>query len=122
MTRIHSTTQIVPDWTERFQDEVRNHPAWHGSLSEQGAEEKLQSSPPFTYLLRAGEKEYAYFISFVKEDGGVKHQWFVLEHNRKGWYYRNGCQPDRDSFHELQELIPCMMHCTPFNLSPLSSP
>ena len=59
-------------------------------ISENESEKLLIGKSPFTYLLRSGEKERPYFISFVREDGSIKHQFFALEFDRKGWLYRNG--------------------------------
>jgi hypothetical protein len=104
-------------------EHVKSHSAWKGSLQEGQAEALLQGQPPFSYVLRNGEKEYAYFITFVKEDGTFKHQRFVLEAARKGWHYRNGAATDRPVemlADTVEEIIPMMMHCELNDCKPLA--
>lgn len=121
MSRIAPTPLANPlvAWTEKKQGLIKSHPAWHGFISEQEAERCLKHQPSFTYLLRQGEHQY--FISFVKEDGAIKHQFFVLEHSRQGWYYRNGGTggPQEIVSENLEELIPMMMHCRADQCRPL---
>lgn len=115
MARIDTTAMnSMIAWVQQKQEQVTTHPAWHGNISVEQSEELLQNQPPFTYLLRSGDKEHLYFISFVKEDHMIKHQFFVLEFDRKGWLYRNGCpasSPVEIISKDLHELIPLMMHC-----------
>lgn len=118
MTRIHVSGVTNPntDWIQRNRDEVKKHPAWHEDISEEEATKLLENQPLFTYILRPGEKERAYFISFVQEDLSVKHQFFVLEIDRRGWRYLNGTTnncPSEIVSQNLHELIPLMMHCDP---------
>ncbi len=118
MSRINTmvNTSTVVEWVQRNQEQIKTHPAWHSDMSENESEKLLRDKSPFTYLLRPGEKEHLYFISFVKEDSSIKHQFFVLELDRKGWYYRNGATskyPAEIISKDLNELIPLMMHCDP---------
>jgi SH2 domain-containing protein len=109
------------EWTQRKQQLIKLHPAWYVTISEHEAEKLLQNQLPFTYLLRQSEQEPLYFISFLKEDGSIKHQFFVLEYSRLGWYYRNGGTggPQEIVADNLNELIPKMMHCDPLSCIPL---
>lgn len=104
-------------WVKTHHDQIQKHPAWHGDLHETHAEALVKGHDPFTYLLRAGEKEHAYFITFVKADHTIKHQRFTLESDLKGWYYRNGAvdRPVEIVEETLKSLIARMMHCD-FNL------
>jgi hypothetical protein len=109
-------------WINQNQNEIQNHLAWCGSISEQNAEELLKNKSAFTYLLRKGDNPYSYFISFVKEDHSIKHQFFVLEVDRKGWFYRNGIATDSPAevgSKDLNQLIPMIMHCEPNFITPL---
>jgi hypothetical protein len=113
MTRINTPMPTMVEWIQRNQEQITAHPAWR-PISEHESEKLLQDKSPFTYLLRFGEKEHSYFISFTKEDGSIKHQFFVLELDRKGWYYRNGSTlncPAEVVSTDINELIPLMMHC-----------
>jgi hypothetical protein len=110
-------------WIKKNQGEIQSHPAWHEKSSEGGSETLLQGKPPFTYILRSGEEEHAYFITYVKPDLSIKHQFFVLEIDQKGWYYRNGVTiglPEILS-KDLEKLIPMMMHCDDMACTPLRS-
>jgi hypothetical protein len=125
MSRITScTSQIdICSWTRTNQEQIQGHPAWHGDIDAVQAEALLQGNDSFSYLLRKGEEENAYFISFVKEDLSIKHQRFTLEHDRKGWYFKNGitgtsCHLDKMTYGPTEivaetsrGLIPQMMHC-----------
>ncbi|MBI3211638.1 MAG: hypothetical protein HYZ47_03010 [Simkania negevensis] len=110
MSRISScVNQMDSHWVKVNQQLIQKHPAWHEDINAQQAEALLRGKAPFTYLLHKGDKEYAYFISFVKGDHTVYHQPFTLEHDLKGWYYKNAT-PTRPT-EIIEELIPQMMHC-----------
>ncbi|MBI3258986.1 MAG: hypothetical protein HYZ54_05890 [Ignavibacteriae bacterium] len=124
MSRISSYTNQVDShyWMKANQQLIQKHPAWHEDADAWHAEALLDGKDPFTYLLRKGDKEYAYFITFVKEDRNIKHQSFTLEHDRGGWYYKNGTAygPAEIIGKTLEELIPQMLHCEPKKCIPLS--
>jgi len=126
MTRIVEccTNQDIQSWIKTKQEQIEQHIAWHESVDAMQAEKLLEQRGKFAYLLRRGEVKDAYYISFVKEDGGIKHQRFTLEHDRRGWYYKNGCNcsegPTEIIEKTLEELIPKMIHCDPKKCSPLS--
>lgn len=124
------------EWIQAHQEEIDCHTAWHPQIFDSiAAEALLKNKAPFTYLLRAADKILSYFISFVKPDGSIKHQFFVLEPTQQGWRYRNGACDQffagarftssiKDSSTEiiaecLHEIIPMMMHCNPEDGHPL---
>jgi hypothetical protein len=125
MTRIDMccSSNIDHDWIKKNQVDIQSHLAWHENINEEVSETLLQGKPPFTYILRSGEKEHAYFITYVKSDLSTKHQFFVLEIDRKGWYYRNGVTMGLSEIlsKDLQVLIPMMMHCDAMACTPLMS-
>lgn len=117
MSRIISCSSQVDIcvWVRTNKDQIEGHRAWKGNVNAEQAEALLEGRDSFTYLLRKGEGENAYLITFVKEDASIKHQGFTLEFDRKGWYYKNGsyCNSPTEIVSEsLEELIPQMMHCT----------
>jgi hypothetical protein len=114
MTRINTSCTLDQHWIKANQDQVTSHPAWFGEVSELEASKLLEGKESFTYVLRSGGEEQTYFITFVKEDGLLKHQRFTLELDRKGWYYKNGmCPGPQEAVAEnINELIPLMMHCS----------
>lgn len=125
MTRINNalTERATLEWAQRNQEQIQTHPAWHSNVSELESEKLLRGKDAFTYLLRPGEKEHFYFISFVKEEGSIKHQFFALEFDRKGWRYRNGGQGSLQEVisQDISKLIPMMMHCDFRSCIPLTS-
>ncbi|MGH2612954.1 MAG: hypothetical protein ACRDFB_07890, partial [Rhabdochlamydiaceae bacterium] len=69
-----------------------------------------------TYLLRAGEEECHYYLSFVQSPLCFKHQPFVIEFSMQGWFFRNGYTGITPT---LDEIIPLIMHCTSEESRPL---
>ncbi len=112
-TLLTGQTEMSLGWMEKNHDQITKHPAWMGDITEAKANWYLERKNPFTYLLRNGEKDYTYFISFIQKNGSIKHQYFTLESDRKGWYYKNGVTtgPAELICSDLKELIPQMMHC-----------
>lgn len=126
MSRITPYTSQVDicGWIRSNQEQIEGHSAWCKSIDAKEAEVLLQGRDSLTYLLRKGEEEKAYFITFVKEDGSIKHQRFTLEFDRKGWYYKNGGIPNSPTEivdETLEGLIPQMMHCNVKECKILSS-
>lgn len=119
-TMVNKSTAV--EWVQKNHEQIITHPAWHSDISENDSEKLLRGNNPFTYLLRSGEKEHFYFISFVKEDGSIKHQFFALEFDRRGWFYRNGGtgSPQEIVSKDLDRLIPMMMHCDLVSCTPLT--
>ena len=111
----------VNRWLQKNEEQMKTHPAWQGDISELSSEKLLKGQPLLTYLLRQGEKEHSYYISFVKGDGSIKHQRFTLELDQLGWYYRNGVTngPREVTKENINDLIPPMMHCEPPECIPL---
>lgn len=102
-------------WLLDKKEEILKHPAWHGSTSTQEAESLLLERLPFTYLLRHGERNYHYYLSFIREQ--IIHQLCVLEFSLQGWVYRNGITSPPQL--RLVDLIPLAMHCRPDQCIPL---
>lgn len=117
----NTMTSAILEWVQVNHDQIKSHVAWHSDISANESEKLLKDKSPFTYLLRAGDKEQLYYISFVKEDKSIKHQFFVLEFNLQGWVYRNGGTgtPEEIVSKDLHELIPMMMHCDLLACKPL---
>lgn len=112
MTRITSWNSQTQDnsWIKGKQEHIESHPAWRGEMDAVQAETSLKGKAPFTYLLRSGGKEHAYFITFVDENRKVKHQDFILALDLKGWHYKNVVE--REPTETVDELIFQMMHCS----------
>ncbi len=98
--------------------QMTTHDAWYGDISASEAEQLLKDKPCLTYLLRQGENKYSFFISFIQQDGSIKHQVFFLELDHIGWLYRNFCG-EHCSKENFDILIPLMMHCESHECIPL---
>jgi hypothetical protein len=73
------------------------------------SEKLLSKCAPFSYLLRQGEEEFFYYLSFVDEDNQVAHRMIKIEIAMKGWFFRNGGTHIRQ---DITDLIPIIMHCS----------
>lgn len=102
-------------------DEIKAHPAWFGNLSGLKAEKMLRGSPtPYLFILRAGETQDDYYITFNHPDGSVRHHAFNVQITSEGWHYEN--MSARGPFTEatVDDIAFLIIHCkkgecTPFN-------
>jgi|GEM_PF-1066040 hypothetical protein len=95
---------------DKLEQEIFTHPAWHGRLLGVECEDRLKGRPAFSYLLRAGEAKFHYYLSYVVEAPFIyKHQPFTIAFQDaiKGWGYRNGHQHWAPN---LAEIIPMIIH------------
>ncbi len=106
-------------WAIALKEEVAAHPAWHGMITGMAAEALLRDQKLHTFVIRQGEKEMHYYLSFVQgEDNNFKHQPFVIEEAHRKWFYRNTIPHLAAS---VDELIPLIMHIAPELCIPLSA-
>lgn len=90
--------------------EIFQNPTWHGLLMGLESEAILRGKETFSYLLRAGEGRFNYYLSYVLEAPFVyKHQPFsiALEGSKIGMGYRNGHTWWAE---KIADLIPLIMH------------
>lgn len=76
--------------TEQKRDEIMSHSAWHGDLTGIEAEGLLNQQLSGTYLLRQGEKEDHYYLSYVV-DNSFYHLPIKMDSATNKWFYKNGC-------------------------------
>lgn len=102
------------------EEDIENHPAWLGRISGLKAEKILRGKKtPYLYVLRAGEAEGDYYISFILPDFSIKHQPFVITHTSEGWYFEN-CNVEGPFIKaSINQALNLIMHChqekcTPF--------
>lgn len=92
--------------------EIETHEAWHGHISGLEAEKLLRvKKKPYLYILRKGEFEGDYYVTFVLPDLTIKHQPFVISITNEGWHFQNAgnCGPLTTAcFDDVLHLI---MHC-----------
>ncbi len=95
-----------------IEQEIVNHPAWHGRMSGLSAEKLLRGrKTPYLYILRAGENEMDYYVTFVLPDLSIKHQPFVITVSPEGWYYENAGAGGPYTSASIDDVIHLIMHC-----------
>lgn len=93
--------------------EITHHPAWLGRVSGLIADKMLRGKKqPFLYVLRAGENELDYYVSFILPDFSIKHQPFTITLSDHGWYYENsnGGGPYTTNT-GIDDVLHLIMHC-----------
>lgn len=92
--------------------QIENHLAWIGNVSGLTAEKLLKErNKPYHYILRAGEREDAYYVSFVADDYSIKHIPFVITSDIQGWYSENGSPTGPFTTATIDDIIHLIMHC-----------
>ena len=64
---------------------IHNHSSWLGYISGLKAEKMLRGKNHFEYVLRGGESENDYYVTFVMADFSIKHQPFSISFISEGW-------------------------------------
>lgn len=101
--------------------EIQHHPAWLGSIVGLKAEKMLRNrKQSYLYVLRAGEAEGNYYVTFLDSNLTVRHQPFVITVSEDGWSYENyiagGMYTGSTSINDVLHLI---MHCEKEQCMPL---
>lgn len=112
--------QSVPSWGEYISENITNHPAWVGHISGLKADKMMRGrNRSYLYILRAGEFDQEYYVTFVGSDFTVRHVPFVISSSFEGWSYEN-CAPG-GPFQEttIDDVIHAIMHCEKGECSPL---
>lgn len=92
--------------------ELEEHPAWHGRLSGLDAEKMMRGRKiPYLYILRAGEYEMDYYVTFVLPDLSIKHQPFVIIASPEGWYFENTGNGGPFTTASIDDVLHLIMHC-----------
>ena len=91
---------------------IESHPAWIGHVSGWKAEMVLRNKKvPYLYLLRGGETEGDYYVSFVSPDLTIKHTPFIISITQGGWYCQNGHVSGPFINKTIDHVIHSIMHC-----------
>lgn len=91
---------------------ITDHPAWYGHISGLKAEKMLRGlDQPYRYILRAGEFDQEYYVTFVGADLTIRHQPFVVTIKADGWYYENGCGVGPNGSKTIEHVLHAIMHC-----------
>lgn len=91
--------------------QIQLHRAWLGQVTGLKAEKMLRRKKPYAYVLRAGEGENNYYVTFSHPDGSVRHQPFTVTETVEGWYYENHNSggPYKDG--TIDDVLHLIMHC-----------
>ncbi|HSX04199.1 MAG TPA: SH2 domain-containing protein [Rhabdochlamydiaceae bacterium] len=77
MLKARCGTSSVVAFRFNLNDELNRH-GWKGEVNVQEAEQILEGQPAFSYLIRLGEEKSKFTLSFVNQEGAIKHVHFVL--------------------------------------------
>jgi len=103
-----------------IEQQTQLHPAWIGRVSGLKAEKLLRGrKTPYLFVLRAGECEHDYYVTFVGHDFSIHHQPFVLTTKEEGWFFEQGGGGGPFVEATIDDVIHLIMHCgkndcTPF--------
>ena len=100
-------------------EEITHLPSWQGMISGLQAENLLKGQKPFVYLLRRGEYESNFYVSFVGADYTLRHQPFEIVMTPEGWHCINGVGAGPYGNMLFIEIVHNIMHCLPHDCSPL---
>jgi hypothetical protein len=93
-------------------ENIQNHPAWYGLISGLQADKLLrEKNTPYLFLLRKGELENDYYVTFVLPDLSLKHQPFVLTETFEGWFYENSGPGGPYIEETIDDVLHLIMHC-----------
>lgn len=94
---------------------IEQHPAFIGNVSALIVEKRLrQFSIPYLYVLRTGETEGAYYVSYIDPNAHynkVIHRPFVITITSEGWYFENGAFGGPFIDRSIDEVLCTIMHC-----------
>ncbi len=106
----------LPDFVQDKTAEIMNHVAWYDDLTGSEAELLLRGEPDMTYLLRRGEKEEHFYLTYVKDECYFTHIPFTINHDLQQWFYMNS-KPRFAA--DLARFIPDIMHAEATDCIPL---
>lgn len=96
-----------PLFLQEKREEITNHIAWYGNLTGTEAEIILRGKSDLTYVLREGEKEGHFYLTYVKDECSFTHIPFTVNTVLKQWFYRQGYPRFAPT---LKGFIPEIMH------------
>lgn len=95
-----------------IETEIRLHTAWLGRISGLKAEKMFSGvKTPYLYVLREGENENDYYVTFTHPDGSVRHQPFIITVRPEGWYWRNHGAGGPYTEASIEDVLYLIMHC-----------
>ena len=105
--------------TCRAEMDIHSHITWQGDISGLNAEKLLRGhSTPYLYLLREGEGDRNYYVTFVRPDGTIAHQPFTIGITETGFYCENGAYCIITDETPFADLLYKIMHCNQGECTP----
>jgi hypothetical protein len=109
-----------------IEEKIQESPAWIGRVSGLRAEKLLEgNTTPYLYVIRAGEYESDYYVTFVLPDLSIKHQPFIITSNHEGWSYEQGSAggpySGEGDVETIDHVIHEIMHCNKDDCMPFTS-
>lgn len=102
--------------------EIETHTAWHGHISGLEAEKLLRGrKTPYLFILRSGEYEGDYYVTFITSDMSIKHQPFVISTTIEAWYFQNGGSGGPFTTTCFDDVLHLIMHCRKVEPTPKTS-
>lgn len=99
---------------------IQAHPAWYGRISGLSADKMLRSKDlPFLFLLREGEYEKNYYLSFIRPNLTIRHHPFVITTTQEGWFYDDTERGGPYTNASIDRILGLMMHCREEDCVPL---
>ncbi len=106
------------DFMQKKVDEIKSHQAWYAGLTGTDAEIIIRGQSDMTYLLRQGEREDHFYLTYVKNECEFTHIPFTVNPVIKQWFYRNFAARFAST---LDAFIPEIMHVDAADCKPLVS-
>ena len=107
--------------TCRAEMDIHSHVTWQASISGLNAEKLLRGhTTPYLYLLREGECERNYYVTFVRPDGTIAHQPFTIGLTEAGLYCENACWYVINEETQFEDLLYKIMHCNKGECTPFA--
>lgn len=92
--------------------EIETHSAWQGHISGLEAQKLLEGkNTPYLFILRKGEFENNYYVSFIGSDLTIRHQPFVITEDSKGWNCQNSGSWGPYTTASFDDILHLIMHC-----------
>lgn len=99
---------------------MRNHPAWVGRIPGLQADKLVRGAKPYNYILREGEFETQYYVTFVHADGVVRHTPFIIYYDQGQWYFEQGGVGGGYEEETIGDVIHLIMHCNKEEAAPFT--
>lgn len=103
-----------------IEQDITNHPAWLGNVSGLKAEKLLRNrTKSYIYVIRAGENEGDYYVTYTLPDGSIQHRPFVITVTPMGWHCENGGAYGPFAEASIDDVLHLIMHCERSECVPL---